>query len=282
MQKLWFILLFSFVLKTQAATIELKVNNAESINNQYQLALLKEALKRDPNNQYTVVPNKTTFNEGQMIEYINSGNLDVMWSGTKKEYETILHPIRIPLFKGLLGHRLFIIRENDQAKFNNIKTKSDLKQYKLGQGRQWSDTKVLEAANLNVISTLKYENLFYMLEGSRFDMFPRGVHEPFAEVENHPDLPLTVEKNLLLIYPLAAYFFVAKDNQKLANVIESGLMKMIDDGSFDDFFYSHPLVKKSLKHAQLANRTVIKIDNPNMSAKTPYDNKKLWFKIGQR
>lgn len=282
MQKLWFILLFSFVLKTQAAPIELKVNNAESINNQYQLDLLKEALKRDPNNQYTVTPNKTTFNEGQMIEYLNSGNLDVMWSGTKKEYENILHPIRIPLFKGLLGHRLFIIRENDQTKFNNIQTKSDLKQYKLGQGRQWSDTKVLEAANLNVISTLKYENLFYMLEGSRFDMFPRGVHEPFAEVENHPKLPLTVEKNLLLIYPLAAYFFVAKDNQKLANVIESGLMKMIDDGSFDDFFYSHPLVKKSLQHAQLANRTVIRIDNPNMSAETPYDNQKLWFKIGQR
>ncbi|MCU4677108.1 transporter substrate-binding domain-containing protein [Catenovulum sp. 2E275] len=282
MKKLLFVLFASLSLPLTAATIELKVNNADSINNQYQLALLKEALKRDPNNTYTVKPSKIELNQGQMINYLNSGNLDIMWSGTNKEYEKILLPIRIPLFKGLLGHRLFIIKQGNQDKFNSVNSLSDLKQFKVGQGRQWADTQVLQAAGLDVVTALKYNSLFYMLDGERFDMFPRGVHEPFAEVEARPKLDLMVEKNLLLVYPLAAYFFVAKDNQQLAQVIESGLLKMIDDGSFDEFFYNHPLVSKSLEQAHLDTRTVIRIDNPNIPEKTPLDNKKLWFTIGER
>ncbi|WP_440905593.1 diguanylate cyclase [Catenovulum sp. SX2] len=266
-------------LSAAAAQVTLKVNNSESINNKYQLQLLKEALSRDPNNQYKIQTSPVDLNEGQMLNYIRSGEMDVMWGGTNNDYENAMQPIRIPLFKGLLGHRLFIIRQGEQARFNGVSSLSGLKDFKVGQGRQWADTQVLKSAGLDVVTSMKYDGLFYMLEGGRFDAFPRGVHEPFAEVTARPELNLTVEKNLLLVYPLAAYFFVAKDNNKLAKVIESGLMEMIDDGSFDQFFYQNPMVAEALENAQLANRTVFRIDNPNMPPLTPYDNEKLWFKV---
>ncbi|EWH11860.1 hypothetical protein DS2_01703 [Catenovulum agarivorans DS-2] len=266
-------------LPVSAAQVTLNVNNSESINNIYQLQLLKEALSRDPNNQYIINTSPVDLNEGQMVNYIQSGEMDVMWGGTNNKYEQLMEPIRVPLFKGLLGHRLFIIRKGEQQRFNGIDSLSALRQFKVGQGRQWADTQVLESAGLDVVTAMKYDGLFYMLEGGRFDAFPRGVHEPFAEVSKHSELNLTVEKNLLLVYPLAAYFFVAKDNAKLAQTIETGLMEMIDDGSFDKFFYQNPMVAQALENAQLANRTVFRIDNPNMPPLTPYDNEKLWFKI---
>lgn len=266
-------------LSASAAQVTLNVNNSESINNKYQLQLLKEALSRDPNNQYQIQTSPVDLNEGQMVNYIKSGEMDVMWGGTTKDYEAAMQPIRIPLFKGLLGHRLFIIRKGEQHRFNGVDNMSALKDFKIGQGRQWADTQVLQSAGLDVVTAMKYDGLFYMLEGGRFDAFPRGVHEPFAEVTARPELNLTVEENLLLVYPLAAYFFVAKDNNKLAQVIESGLMGMIDDGSFDQFFYQNPMVAQALENAHLAKRTVFRIDNPNMPALTPYENEKLWFKV---
>ncbi|WP_221935054.1 transporter substrate-binding domain-containing protein [Catenovulum sediminis] len=188
-------------------------------------------------------------------------------------------PIRIPLFKGLLGHRIFIIRQGEQHRFSNVRSLSDLAEFKMGQGANWADTKVLNAAGLNVVTTTKYHNLFYMLEGGRFDLFPRGVHEPFAEVASRPELNLTVEEDLLLVYPLAAYFFVNSNNFKLAQAIENGLLEMIEDGSFDEFFYSNPMISQALKNAELERRKIFRISNPNMPAATPFDDKKLWFKI---
>ena len=49
-----------------------------------------------------------------------------------------------------------------------------------------------------------------MLEGGRYDYFPRGVHEPWSEITARPHLPLTVEKHILVKYPMPAYLFVNK------------------------------------------------------------------------
>ena len=40
-----------------------------------------------------------------------------------------------------------------------------------------------------------------MVDGDRFDAFPRGVNEPFGELAQRPDLPdLKVEDTILLVY----------------------------------------------------------------------------------
>jgi len=72
-----------------------------------------------------------------------------------------------------------------------------------------------------------------MVDGGRFDAFSRGVNEPWGELVQRPELDLTVEKRLVVEYKMPMYFFVNNNNVQLAAAIESGLMKMIDDGSFD-------------------------------------------------
>ncbi|MCG3722028.1 diguanylate cyclase [Vibrio cincinnatiensis] len=221
------------------------------------------------------------YNETRLTEEIQANNIDVMWAGASSERDEKLLAIRIPIFKGLMGHRLFIIRSGDQAKFSQIKNLSQLRALKAGQATFWGDTQVIEQANLPIVTTIKYNNLFPMLEGGRYDYFPRGVLEPWEEVAQHTQLNLAVEKDLMLIYPFALYFYVSRDNQPLYNQIYQGFMSAIDDGSFDSLFFNHPLIKDTLAKANLGQRTILRIDNPYMHPDTPYENKKFWLDINQ-
>ena len=118
-----------------------------------------------------------------------------------------------------------------------------------------------------------------MLEGSRFDFFPRAVHEPWSEVTSRAQLNLTVENRILLIYPFAMYYFVAPENETLAQDIESGFRQAINNGSYDKLFFSHPMIKDALTHSRLDERLVFRLENPNMSAETPLDDASLWLNI---
>ena len=206
-----------------------------------------------------------------------NGKMSVVWGSSTPEREEKLKAIRIPAIKGLLGHRIFIIRPENQYLFDRVQTLDDLKKLKAGQGVDWGDTEILRSAGLNVITANKYESLFYMADGGRFDYFPRAVHEPWAELANYPELNLTVEKNLLLVYPLTMNFYVAPDNQELHDIIYKGLEMAIQNGAYDEFFFKHPMVKDALEKSNVSQRRVIRIQNPNVHPETPLDRKEFWL-----
>lgn len=249
-----------------------------SAKDAYQLGLLKLALSYS-DTQYEFKESPVPLTQTKLLADLESKKMDVAWVGTSLQYEETFLPIRIPLFKGLLGHRIFLIREGDQSSFNGISTLNDLKRLKGGQIGSWTDTQILKEAGLNIVTTSKFNNLFYMLDGSRFDYFPRSVYSPWSDIANHPDLPLQVEKNILIVYPLPAYLFVNKDNIKLKNEILSGMNKAIDDGSFNDFFYNYPLIKEGLANTKLEQRTIFKIGYNKLHPDTPLDDTRLWFNV---
>jgi len=253
----------------------LKVNDSNDPNGPYTVAMIKLALEH-MDNKYNLAVGHENFTQARANEEVKTGGLDLIWTTTGKETEEELEPVRIPLFKGLLGCRIFIINKNNQAKFDKVQTFEDLKKLTYGQGKTWADGKILEANGLNVIKTNKYENLFYMTDGERFDAFPRGVHEPFGEIEKRPNLNLAVEKNILLIYKMDLYLYTSKTNRKLAKELEEGFNKAIADGSFDKLFYSSPQVKDIMEKANMKNRKVFYLDNPTLSKETPLDRKELW------
>ena len=240
-----------------------------------QLALSKSA----PGTQY--LQNSEALNDARLINEVEANNIDVMWSGAAPDKEQRMMAVRIPILKGLLGHRIFIIRAADQAKFARIKTLQDLKRYSAGQGTFWGDTKVLKSSSIPIITTIKYANLFPMLEGGRFDYFPRAVHEPWTEVKSRPELNLAVDKNVMLVYPFAMYFFVNKNNRELHDKIYQGFEMAIADGSFDKLFFNHPMIKDVLEKANLKERTVFKINNPGMHPDTPYDRTEFWLDVNK-
>ncbi|WP_231591704.1 transporter substrate-binding domain-containing protein [Cellvibrio sp. pealriver] len=217
----------------------------------------------------------------RVMSEIDSGQLDIFWTATDKDKEQDFLPVRIPLYKGMFGYRIFIIHKNNQYKFNAINNLSDLKSISLGQGRTWADTSILEANGLHVVKVSKFPSLLYMVDGQRFDAFPRGIHEPWGEIASHSQLQLAVEQRLMLSYKMPFYLFVHKNNRTLAQQLETGLNQAIADGSFDKLFYAEPGVQKVLQFANLKNRTLIELQNPYLTPETPVNRPELWLDIAK-
>lgn len=201
----------------------------------------------------------------------------VIWTMTDKEREQQLRPIRIPLCKGLFGYRVLLIRAGDQQRFDQIRDAHGLSQMLAGQGTHWPDTPIMLRNGLRVTTAETTESLFRMMNAKRFDYFPRGISEAWFELEQRDEKNLVVEKNLMLHYPAALYFFVNKSNEALAIRIEKGLEKLIDSGKFDEFFYSHPRVNFGLEN--LTSRRIINLENPFLPAETPVDKPRYWIDL---
>lgn len=242
----------------------------------YAKGLLKLALSKTPTKYNWQEPVENTSEE-RIVSMLMDNELDVVWYASTSNLEERLLPVRIPIYRGLLGYRVLMIKKGTQHKFDGVKTLEDLSQFSLGQGRFWADTQVLESNGLKVVKVLKYEGLFFMLDGDRFDGYPRGVHEPWSEIQRYPKLALDVEQNILLSYINPFYFFVNKANPELARDIERGLRIAIEDGSFNEYFMSDPTVKDVINKANLKDRVVLRLTNPGLPKNTPVDDKSLWL-----
>lgn len=272
----WLLAIMGFSPDSQAQTIRL--NEASDANGRYSVNMIELALRHiDTPYKIETIPGEIT--QARNIEDVATGRLDIMWAATNEEMEAQLLPVRIPLYKGLLGHRIFIIQRDAQDKFDRVRNFEDLKQITFGQGGTWADTRILESNGLKVVKANKYNSLFYMVDGGRFDAFPRGVQEPWGEIAQRPQLALAVEKKLMFVYRMPFYLFVSNTNPQLAADLELGLNRAIADGSFDKLFYSDPTVQDVLQKSGLKNRLVFELKNPTLPAATPVDRPELWLDV---
>lgn len=81
----------------------------------------------------------------------------------------------------------------------------------------------------------------------------------------------------MIHYVAPLYFFVRKGEEALAQTIFEQLNKMAESGEYVSLFFADENVKSSLRLGNLSERTVIKLDNPSLSAKTPLDKPHFWF-----
>ncbi|MCM2679902.1 hypothetical protein [Echinimonas agarilytica] len=260
------------------ATTQLIYNRENAEQDSYIMAVLEMALEKS-GQEYELKPTPETYSDSKVRSDLSNGSLDVYWTMTSTELENSYLPVRVPIFKGLLGSRIFIINQGEQGKFDHVNSFADLQKLTAGQGRLWPDTEILSGAGIPVATAMKYESLFFMLEGERFDYYPRGVHEPWSEVERYSALNLEVEKGIMLVYRAPMYFFVNQNNPQLAADIERGFETAIADGSFNRLFFSHPVITSVLDKANLEQRKVFEIENPMLSAQTPIDRKELWLDV---
>lgn len=263
---------------TSSASNAAPIKIVTTIQQQWQFNLLKEALRRS-GQSYQVEQMSTQMNQKRKVEEALAGTVDVFWSMTSKELEETVLPVRIPLFKGLLGNRLLIIRKTDEARFANVKTLVDFKQLKAGQNRYWPDASILEANGLHVVTSYQYTNLYPMLEGGRFDYLALGAQEIGDELASHPDPALKIDSHILLQYRSPAYFFVSPKRPELAAAILAGLENMISDGSFDEMFNRELKIDKLYRDAQFEQRVIIRLDTPDLSPLTPIERQELWLDL---
>ena len=212
-------------------------------------------------------------------ESMRDGVLDVTVNMTTVELEKKLLPIKVPLTKGLIGYRIFIINEADKAEFKRLGETGGLKTKRACQSVYWADFKILNANGFPTEGCLDYDTNFKLVSMGRVDYFPRSVLEIFPEVQNSAYTNLTIDDAHLMIYPAAIYFFVGNHNPSLASRIEKGLLAAKKDGSFDKLFFAYLDSQQILTRAKLKERRVYYLNNPLLPPDTPMYEDGFWITL---
>lgn len=247
----------------------------------YELLRLALAATRDSHGAYELRPSDEAMNQARAADELarGSGRVTIFVRSTSIDHERRLLPIRIPVDKGLVSYRLFLIRADSQARLDAVRTLDELQRFSVGSFVTWTDTQVLRHGGFDVVTGDNYDGLFHMLNARRFELFSRSVDEALRECdERRAELPdLAVENGLLLYFPHTRYFFVARnaDGQRLAARVEAGLERLIRDGRFDAHFLQHK--GALIERAKLKSRRIFRIDNPLLSPETPLARRELWY-----
>lgn len=242
----------------------------------YPVQLLSLALDQTGVN-YTLLPSDLIMLQTKALKRLTDNrDVNVVWSMTDTLREEQLLPIRIPIYKGLIGWRLLLIRDDMAERFKYVQQSEHLIKLNPLQGRDWPDTKILQANGFNVVMDDNYPNLFNMLRKAQGDFFPRSVVEVWGEVDNAAfNENLMIEQHLAIKYPAAMYFFVNKKSVPLANLLQSGLEIAIANGKFDELFLQAH--QKNLDRANIPNRRVFELENSFLPPATPLERKELWY-----
>lgn len=263
------------VFADQPMTVRLgSINSENDFRYQYSEQLLELVLKSshtEINIEWIAFPN-----EQHHLSLLDNGAIDVLASATDKELERKYHAIRYPLFKGLMGYRLILVRSKDRDILANAKEISDLIKFTVGQGSQWQETKIFSDSGFVVNTSRHYDRLFEMLDKKRFDIFPRSVLEVWNEEQIFSQLDIVIDPHVVLHYPMALFYFVRKNDATLSQVLEKGFKVAIENGSFNALFKKHH--NGFIKRANLDNRTLIEIPNP-FSPPVPSNESNLYITI---
>jgi len=243
--------------------------------NLLKLALSETALSDGP---FVLEPILLGVTKSRQIRIFSDDGFDVMWMPTTKEREENFLAIKIPLLKGILGYRVFMIRKERAQEFAKVNNLFDLKsKFVAGFGNQWADMEILKQNGIRVQGQPMYKLLYPMLSRKRFDFFPRGLDEAWIEIkeisESHPDI--MIEDSLALYYSYPYYFFVKSDDQKLADRIKRGLNILEKNGSFKDLFMRHH--ENFIDQANLGSRKLIKLINHKLPEGTLVPDTSWWL-----
>lgn len=281
----WFLLLLVSSSVLRAETMSFVYPPPETAGDErhlYYWQLLDAALasNRDKYGDYSTAAYSApmTFQRAAAEVASGTGRVNIVSRATNLDLEKRLRPIRIPLDKGLLGVRMFLVMPETQRWLDQVRTIEELKRFSIGQSSSWTDVRVLESAGFKLVLTDTYTPLFAMLGAGRFDLFARGAIEIAAEWRAFRDtVPgLMIEKRFLLQYPMPRYFFVPRteEGERMAERIEDGLQRLRRSGEFERRYQNWK--KLVFKDIQLAGRVVFRLPNPELSPETPLDDKYWW------
>ncbi len=226
-----------------------------------------------------IMSDRTT--QGRSLLLLDDNSVDLIWVGTNKEREQRYLPIYFPLFRGLLGYRVLLIRKENLNKFSMIKKPEQLKKLTACQGAHWPDSDILEANGYKVSRVVHYYTMFNMLAKNRCDYFPRAIYEGYAEQrdisDEFPNIILLDEP--ILHYNFPFYYFVDKNNTALAQRLAVGLNMALKDGSFMLLMKSHSVSKHLFPLAQWKSKRFFELLNNDFDIKILEKHLQLWLNL---
>lgn len=193
---------------------------------------------------------------------LDTEKLDLYWSMSSPERESLAIAIKIPLFKGYIGKRALLASKDSLASFKGVNTIEQLSKLSAVQGHDWPDTKIMEFNGLHVRPLANYQAMFTLTSSGRIDYFPRSFIEVHSDLAANKQSNLSIVPNLFISYPTGCYFFVSKRKPELAEAIEKGLKIMQKNGEFDALFNEYFAKEINNLPYSKADTVEIKLDNP--------------------
>lgn len=167
-----------------------------------------------------------------------AAGVDVIWATVTPERTQAMRHVPVDLLRDLNNYRALLVRKNDLPYFQTVASLDDLRKFKLGNGSNWTDTKIMQFNSFPVITAVDYSLLIKMLSAKRFDYITRGLHEVGMDLLMFPSANIAVVPDVVLKYsnPVSYGLFVRKSDEALAQRLELGLAQARDDGSLQALF----------------------------------------------
>lgn len=240
-------------------TIPTSANGDKGVN-QYVETLLNHIFDAQ-GYSLTIIHNNIPSNKVRTAKLIGQNkSIDLFWANAKTDINPELHAIKYPIYHGHIGYRLLLVSKKDFVDFSKITTVEQLAKYAAVQKKDWLDYEILVSNGLKVNGNLSFTAMFKTVEQGLADYFPRSILEIERELATFGSEKLKIEPNLLIKYPSASYFYVNKQNTKLAKIIQRGFQAIIDNGVYDKHFNDY--FGETIRRQKLADRQVIELDNP--------------------
>ncbi|WDE07920.1 transporter substrate-binding domain-containing protein [Thalassomonas viridans] len=248
----------------------------------YRIELLQLVLDKTRDEFGSAVLQAETFNmsHGRGELSLENGLIDVAFFATNKTREQRFRAIKYPILQGILGYRILLVHKGRQADFAGIKSLEQLANDFIGGfGTHWADMAILEDNQLKIITNPLYPNLFAMLDANRFDYFPRGINEIWQEAKQLGESyrNIVIEQTLAFYYPYPVYFFVTRDNTRLAKRIRLGLEQALKDGSLKELFLKYHL--QDIQRSRLHQRRILLLENNQLPLDSPKPDSQWWLKL---
>ena len=247
----------------------------------YSTELLKLAMEAtvETFGPYELIPFEHKLSFSRRIAFLTAGEkLNVAHFGAFDRHAASLKAVPAPIFRGMLGYRLLIIRKEDEQAFSEVKSLDDLrKSFVAGFSSQWSDMDILTHNNISVVSASSKDHLYRMLNGKRFDFFPRGLSEyenELIELGNRAK-NLMVEPTIAIYYPYPVYFFVTPKDKVLADRIKQGLDIILKNGEFQKVFIKY--YGETARKVNLYQRKLFVLDSPLQNDSVAIPDRSWWF-----
>ncbi len=228
-----------------------------------QFAILQEALNKTvaQYGPYTLVYSAAKMNHPRSYADMKSpqNSVNVMARTYQTELTETLLALPFPVDRGIVGHRVLLIRAGTAPQFAQIKTLDQLRKVRFGTVATWSDVKIFEDNRLLTERGGSLDNVIKMLAAKRFDAVSLDVEEIQKIVLDNSGLE--VEPHLLLHYPSARIFYFSRDKDGAANLerIRAGLDIMVRDGSFSRLFLHYR--GAALHRSKIEGRTMLQLEN---------------------
>ena len=218
------------------------------------------------------------MSSGRSLISIQKGDIiNTYIAPSNEELNTNTIAIKIPVRQGLSSYRLLLVDKDSLPTFSNVKTLDELGALTAGLHRGLVATSIFKEAGMKSITASNSEGLFLMLSRSRFDYIPRAVYEVYDELNTRKSelKNVVIEPTIALYLPMVSYVYVSPKEPRLAKRIETGLRILIASGEMKEILNKY--YAEDIKRADLKNRTIIKINNPNFKDDILMNDKTLWI-----